>query len=142
GMEKDATSVPSIVYEVLHSPGQPLDAAYRASMETLFGHDFSRVRVHTNSMPAESARSVNALAYTVGSHIVFGANRFSPATTQGTGLLAHELAHVVQQKSMQIPSTVAMGKTEEPQEREAENAARSATAGLPAPIARDSVSVL
>ena len=64
----DLTSVnevPPIVHEVLRSPGQPLDAATRAFMEPRFGHDFSNVRVHTDAKAAESARTVNALAYTV-----------------------------------------------------------------------------
>src|SRR5689334_12553794 len=63
-------SVPPIVHDVLRAPGQPLDTATRAFMEPRFGHDFSRVRVHTDSPAAESARAVEALAYTVGQDIV------------------------------------------------------------------------
>ena len=59
-------AVPPIVHDVLRSPGAPLDAQTRAFMEPRFGHDFSRVRVHTDAQAAESARAVNALAYTVG----------------------------------------------------------------------------
>jgi Domain of unknown function (DUF4157) len=88
---------PPIVQEVLRSPGQPLDTATRAFMEPRFGHDFSRVRVHTNERAAESARAVSARAYTVGRNVVFGAEQYASATTNGQRLLAHELTHVVQQ---------------------------------------------
>jgi len=94
-----ADVAPSIVHQVLQSPGRPLDSATRAFMEPRFGHDFSRVRVHTDSKASESAFAVNSLAYTVGSNVVFGAGRYAPATAAGRQLLAHELAHVVQQGS-------------------------------------------
>jgi hypothetical protein len=90
-------NVPSIVHDVLSSPGQPLDAATRALMESRFGYDFSRVRVHTDSKAAESARAVSALAYTVGQDVVFGVGQHRPHTTEGQRLMAHELTHVVQQ---------------------------------------------
>jgi hypothetical protein len=89
--------VPSSVHQVLSLPGLPLDAATRAFLEPRFGHDFSRVRVHSDVGAAQSARALNAKAYTVGNHIVFGAGRFKPETTEGLTLLAHELTHVVQQ---------------------------------------------
>src|SRR5437660_938345 len=73
-------NVPPIVHDVLNAPGQPLDAATRAFFEPRFGHDFSRVRVHTDAKAAESARAVNATAYTVGRDIVFGAAQYSPGT--------------------------------------------------------------
>jgi hypothetical protein len=63
-------AVPPIVQEVLHSPGRPLDPATRAFVEPRFGHDFSRVRVYTDAKATESARAVNAQAYTVGHHMV------------------------------------------------------------------------
>lgn len=91
------TEVPPIVYEVLRWPGQPLDAATRAFFEPHFGHSFSQVRVHTDAKAAESARAVNALAYTVGQSIVFGTGQYAPETAAGQRLLAHELMHVVQQ---------------------------------------------
>src|SRR6266568_4694883 len=90
-------SVPPIVHEVLSSPGQLLDAGTRAFMEPRFGHDFSQVRVHTDARAAESARAVNALAYTVGQDVVFGAGQYEPETSGGKRLMAHELTHVVQQ---------------------------------------------
>ncbi len=92
-----AETVPPIVHEVLRSPGQPLDAETRAFMEPRFGHDFSRVRVHMDATAAESARAVNARAYTVGRNVVFGANQYAPGTHEGRRLITHELTHVVQQ---------------------------------------------
>jgi len=80
-------------------PGQPLEAATRAYFEPRFGQDFRDVRVHSNDGAAVSAREVNARAYTVGSDIVFGAGEFAPTTQTGRGLLAHELAHTVQQRN-------------------------------------------
>ena len=96
GLEQ--TAVPPIVNEVLRSPGQPLDPATLAFIEPRFGHDFSQVRVHADAKAAESTELVNALAYTVGRHVVFGEGQPAPATSAGRQLLAHELAHVVQQR--------------------------------------------
>ena len=91
-------AVPPIVYEVFSTPGQPLDEETRAFMEPRFRHDFSQVRVHTDAKAAESARAVNALAYTVGRDVVFEIGQYKPETSEGRGLLAHELAHVIQQR--------------------------------------------
>jgi hypothetical protein len=91
------SAAPPLVQEVLAGPGQPLDSSTRDFMEPRFGYDFSRVRIHNDARAADSARSVNALAYTIGTDVVFGAGQYSPATAQGHRLLAHELAHVVQQ---------------------------------------------
>ena len=82
---------------VPEAPGRPLGPGVRAFMESRFGHDFSQVRVHTDSNAGESARSLDALAYTLGRDIVFGAGQYAPETPAGRGLLAHELTHVVQQ---------------------------------------------
>jgi len=92
-------TAPPIVHEVLRSAGQPLDVRTRAFMEPRFGRDFSDVRVHMDVNAAESARAVNALAYTVGRDVVFAAGRYAPQTTMGQRLLAHELTHVMQQRS-------------------------------------------
>lgn len=78
-------------------PGQPLNSSTRAFFEPRFGADFSQVRVHTGPQAAASARTVNALAYTVGRDVVFGAGQYVPQSGQGRHLLAHELTHVVQQ---------------------------------------------
>jgi hypothetical protein len=91
--------VPPIVQDVLHSPGQPLDSATRAFMEPRFGHDFSGVRVHTDAKAAESARTINALAFTVGRDVVLGEKECAPGTAEGKQLLAHELTHVIQQEN-------------------------------------------
>lgn len=77
--------------------GAPLDSASRSFFEPRFGRDFSAVRVHTDDIAAGSAAKIVARAYTVGNNVVFGAGQFSPATTAGRKLLAHELAHVAQQ---------------------------------------------
>ncbi len=95
----ERAEVPPIVHDVLRSPGQPLDPPTREFMESRFGHDFSRVRVHTDAKAAESARAVSALAYTLGRGIVFGAGHYAPTTQEGKRLLAHELAHAVQQET-------------------------------------------
>lgn len=94
-----AHEVPPIVHKVLRSPGQTLDAQTRAFMEPRFGHDFSQVRVHSDAKAAESAQSVNALAYTVGQDVVFGAGQYVPHITRGKQLIAHELTHIVQQRT-------------------------------------------
>jgi predicted chitinase len=91
------SAVPSIVHDVLRSPGQSLDGDTRAFMESRFGHDFSQVRVHADSRASDSARAVNATAYTVGQNVVFQAGSYQPETETGRMLLAHELTHVVQQ---------------------------------------------
>jgi hypothetical protein len=85
------------VHEALRSPGRPLDAAIRTDMESRFGHDFGRVRVHTDARAAASAGAVDALAYTVGRDVVFGPGQYQPGTAAGRRLLAHELAHTIQQ---------------------------------------------
>jgi hypothetical protein len=95
---KAPADVPPIVHDVLRSSGQPLDPATRAFMELRFGHDFSHVRVHNDEKAADSARAVHAHAYTVGKDVVFGENRYAPTTHSGRELLAHELAHAVQQR--------------------------------------------
>ena len=92
-----ANETSATVHEVLRAPGQPLDAATRAFMEPRFGYNFSRVRVHTDATAAETARSVGAVAYTVGSDVVFGPGQYSPGQDAGRRLLAHELAHTIHQ---------------------------------------------
>ena len=94
---RGAMEAPPLVHDVLASSGRPLDSATRGFFEPRLGHDFSRVRVHTDSVAGQSARDMDAYAYTVGSHIVFGAGRFSPESREGRRLIAHELTHVIQQ---------------------------------------------
>jgi hypothetical protein len=93
----DAGTAPASVDRVLASSGRPLEPVLRHDMEQRFGHDFSRVRVHSGAVAEQSARDVNANAYTVGHSIVFGTDQFAPAMHEGRRLIAHELAHVVQQ---------------------------------------------
>ena len=88
---------PPVVREALAAPGRPLDSAARGFLESRFRRDFSAVRVHTDARAADSARAVGAVAYTVGRDIVFSDGAYAPGTGGGRQLLAHELAHVVQQ---------------------------------------------
>ena len=126
-----AGSVPPSVYEVVHSNGQPLDRSIRAFMEPTFGYDFSQVRIHTDHSAAESARAVDALAYTVGRDVVFAAGQYRPETSTGRRLLAHELTHVVQQhrSANHAPQHLQIGPSDDPFEREAQALADSAVAG-------------
>jgi hypothetical protein len=96
-MPAGEAAAPPAVGEVLRSPGQALDPATRAFMEPRLGRDFSTVRVHADGAAAASASSLNARAYTAGPHIVFASGEYEPRTAEGGRLLAHELAHVVQQ---------------------------------------------
>ncbi|MBK5124367.1 DUF4157 domain-containing protein [Burkholderia sp. R-69980] len=96
---KPVAGAPPIVHEVLGSPGQPLAAEDLAFFGPRFGLDFSRVRIHTDRVAAESAHAVNALAYASGADIAFAAGHYRPGSETGRRLLAHELAHVVQQSS-------------------------------------------
>jgi hypothetical protein len=88
---------PGSVDRVLAGPGSRLTPPLQQDMEQRFGHDFSNVRVHSGSAAEQSARDVNANAYTAGNNIVFGAGQFAPETHGGRRLIAHELTHVVQQ---------------------------------------------
>lgn len=122
-------AVPHIVHEVLRSPGQPLDPATRAFMEPRFSHDFSHVRVHTDARAADSAQAIDALAYAVGQHVVFGPRNYAQASMEGKRLLAHELTHVVQQArtgGQTFPANAA--------EREAEQNSERVTFGRGLPI--------
>jgi len=124
--------VPPIVHDVLRSSGQPLDASTRAFMEPRFGHDFSQVRVHTDPQAAESARAVNALAYTVGRDVIFGSGQYAPEMSAGRRLIAHELMHTVQQSSGSLEAsrvTLTIGKSGDAHEREADALAARVTTG-------------
>lgn len=105
---------PPIVHEVLATPGQSLDPATRGFMESRFGHDLSRIRVHADSRAAESARAVEALAYTVGKDVVFGAGQYAPHSPAGRKLLAHELTHTLQQGASTAPALQRQPKPDKP----------------------------
>jgi hypothetical protein len=122
---------PPAVHEVLGSPGSPLDARLRADMEPRFRHDFSAVRVHSGELAARSAEAVQALAYTVGTHVVLG-DRVSPADRPA---LAHELAHVVQNGGRQPTGALRVEPAHSPVEHGAENMAQSALGGHAPPAA-------
>jgi Domain of unknown function (DUF4157) len=122
----ESSEVPPLVHEVLRSSGQPLQTATRAFMEPRFGYDFSGVRVHTDTKASESAQMVDALAYTVGRNIVFGAGQYVPNTQAGRGLLAHELTHVMQAGNSPAGSAIEIGQDDSIQERAAEHNETSA----------------
>lgn len=105
-VQSDAQSgvAPPSVENTLANPGTPLAPALRGDMERRFGRDFSAVRIHSGPAAEQSTRDVDAYAYTVGSSIVFGAGQFAPQTPSGRHLLAHELAHVVQQGGAPTPA--------------------------------------
>ena len=90
---------PPIVHEVLRQPGQPLDIRTRTFMEWRFDHDFSRVRIHDGRSAGQASLALLSRAFTVGSHVVFAPGQYRPDTTDGRHLLAHELAHTLQQRS-------------------------------------------
>ena len=100
-------TAPASVDQTLASVGRPLEAELRQDMEQRFWHDFSHVRVHSGAMAEQSARDVNANAYTVGHDIVFGTGQFAPRTWEGRRLIAHELTHVVQQSRSRSPFAAA-----------------------------------
>jgi hypothetical protein len=89
--------VGDVVSGGLSSPGQPLDGGIRSFMEARFGFDFGSVRIHTDPLAAVSSEGINAKAYTIGQDVVFGPGKYSPGSSEGKKLIAHELAHVVQQ---------------------------------------------
>lgn len=115
-----------LVSRTLGSPGAPLHPRVRAAMELRLGHDFSAVRIHSDPVAAASARAVQARAYTIGSHIVLPGQ--PPESVTGSRLLAHELAHVVQQRDTSPDMAAATGpqRADTPSEHDARAVARGA----------------
>ena len=116
--------------------GQPLQAQLRRTMAARFDHDLSQVRVHTDANAARQAAAQGADAFTVGRHLVFARERYAPATAEGRLLIAHELAHVVQQdRGRQAGASPAgpAGVAGPAHEAQADHAARAATQGGPMP---------
>ncbi|MGX9673700.1 eCIS core domain-containing protein [Mycobacterium sp. HM-7] len=109
----------SPVHDVIGSGGSPMEPALRADMEGRLGHDFGDVRIHTDAAAHNSAKSVNAQAYTVGSDIVFQQGKYEPDSQAGQHMLAHELTHVVQQRNGPVDGTDAGGgvKVSNPSDR-------------------------
>ncbi|RLK58250.1 DUF4157 domain-containing protein [Actinokineospora cianjurensis] len=131
----------SPVHSVVGSGGSPLAAGTRAEMEDRFGgQDFSDVRVHTGGAATESAKSVHAQAYTVGSDIVFSDNHYDPGSAQGKHMLAHELTHVVQQRSGPVDGTDTGGgvKVSDPGDRFEREAVANADHVMSAPAVQRS----
>jgi hypothetical protein len=110
-------TAPASVERVLSGFGRPLDPALQQDMGQRFGHDFSRVRIHSGAAAEQSARDVNANAYTVGHNIVFGAGQYSPGAQEGRRLLAHELTHVVQQGQSHALSCAAQTLRAQPKKK-------------------------
>ena len=110
-------------------PGRALDAGIRTQMERGFGHSFADVRIHDDTTAATLSASLEARAFTVGQHVAFGAGEYRPETTVGLAILAHELAHTIQQREADRPGAAtapATLHTEATLEREADLAAASA----------------
>jgi hypothetical protein len=125
----------SPVLDVVRAPGEPLPGDLRTDMEARLGHDFGDVRIHTDPVADASARAVSAHAYTVGSHIAFQRSAYDPGSDQGRTTLAHELTHVVQQRSGPVEGTEAPGgiRVSDPSDRFEREAAATATQVMAAP---------
>jgi len=135
------SAIPPIVHEVLRTPGKSLDAAVRAFMEPRFAYDFSQVRVHTDAKAAESARAVNALAYTVGRDLVFGEGQYVPGAPGARRLLAHELTHVVQQHAVGKVEPSFIGGPSDRFEHEADDVSTAIANTALAPVGALSASI-
>ena len=110
-----------------------MDNGFRTRMERQFGQGFEDVRLHTGSQAGESARAVNAQAYTVGSNIVFAPAAYNPASTEGQRLIAHELGHVVQQRGSHASGSIPVSPSHSSAEAEADHAAEAAVQGNKTP---------
>jgi hypothetical protein len=129
--------VPTSVYDTLGTTGQPLGSAVRMAAESWFGADFSSVRVHTDAAAAKSAWDVDAHAYAVGEHIVFAEGGIQPGSRSGLRTLAHELTHVLQQRtSTGVRSRWGVSRPEDAEEQHAKGVADRVVAGQPAPAIR------
>ncbi len=98
--DRVSASNSALVHTAITSPGKPLKPETRSFMESRFGQDFSQIRTHSDTRAAESAQALHASAYTLGQDIIFGAQQYAPETATGRWLLAHELSHVIQQRSV------------------------------------------
>lgn len=132
-----ALEEPSPVHDVVSSGGHPLDPEVRGDMEARLGHDFGDVRVHTDAAAHASAKAVNAHAYTVGSHVVFQRDAYDPGSHAGRTTLAHELTHVVQQRSGPVDGEPATGgiRVSDPADRFEREAAATAEQAVARPAA-------
>ena len=135
GAEGEEETESPVGHVVGSANGRPLDDSVRTLMEGHFGEDFSDVRVHTDGRADDSARSLHAQAYTVGSDIAFRSGNYSPDSQTGQRMLAHELTHVVQQRSGPVDGTPMPGgiKVSDPSDRFELEAERSADAFMAGP---------
>jgi hypothetical protein len=106
-----ATTAPQIGN--LKGNGESLESGTRTFFEPRFGYDFSQVRIHNDHSAADAAHAVRARAFTFGNHIVFNRGQYQPSNYQGRELLAHELTHVIQQRSNTLQRQVEAEATEE-----------------------------
>jgi len=137
GAGRVSSAATPTVTDALRSGGQPLDGDTRDFMESRFGHDFGQVRVHADSRASDSARAVNAKAYTVGRELVFQAGHYRPETDLGKRLLAHELTHVAQQRGVDpgltgnaLDSELALSQPGDRAEQEADRGAEAIASGV------------
>ncbi|MFO7632404.1 MAG: DUF4157 domain-containing protein, partial [Caldilinea sp.] len=93
-------AAPPSIHSALRTPSRPLDEGTHRLMQHRLGRRFDQVRVHANAQAATSAQKMGARAYTIGQHVVFGAGQYAPTLTTGRALIAHELAHVAQQRNV------------------------------------------
>ncbi|MBB2496657.1 eCIS core domain-containing protein [Aquipseudomonas ullengensis] len=131
-----AAAIPASVDQVLASPGRPLDSATRQFMESRFQADFAGVRIHDDAAAAQSARDVQAQAYTVGQNIAFDSGQYRPDSPGGRFLLAHELAHTLQQQGLQRSGSAPIsdyGSDYQRLEMDADRAATAVLSGQPVP---------
>jgi hypothetical protein len=128
GRDGDEEAKSPVLDVVGKGGGTPLPKDVRTDMEAHLGADLSDVRVHSGGAAAESAKAVQARAYTVGNDVVFGSGAYEPSSEQGRHTLAHELTHVVQQREGPVDSTpvgggIAVSHPDDRFEREAEASA-------------------
>jgi hypothetical protein len=125
----------SPVHDVISGGGRPLEPEVRGEMEGRLGHDFGDVRVHDDGAAHDSAKAVNAHAYTVGSNVVFQRDKYDPSSSDGKVMLAHELTHVVQQRSGPVEGSSAPGgiKVSDPSDRFEREASANAERAMAAP---------
>jgi hypothetical protein len=138
GEDEEAALGRSPVLDVVgRGGGRPLEPGLRTDMESRLGADFGDVRVHTDSQASQSAEAVNAHAYTVGSEVVFRSDRWNPDSSDGRQTLAHELTHVVQQRSGPVDGTSTGDgvRVSDPSDAFETAASSTAAAAMRAPVA-------
>jgi len=125
---------PAPVRAVASSGGAPLAGDLRHEFEGRLGLDLSSVRLHHGSDASSAARSIGARAFTVGSHVVFGAGEFDPLSASGRAVLSHELVHVAQQAGASATGPLRIGPQDDSFEREADQVSLDATTPITAPM--------